>query len=329
MKKYSPLFIECIGHILFWSFYLVYPLLIFGKSDCFSFDIKHSLVAIITVALPSYILYFFLLKNIRNPIYWILLLISGLILVYFFCKLGCACNIKSCFINKLIEFIFVGSILVAVFVTKKNIINIKLLAKSNQARADAELKALKAQINPHFLFNTLNMLYSDAIEINEDIADKILKLSDNLHYLIHEGQKKEIAIGDELKFIENYLALQKARMGNRVDLKLHVDIDNYMQPIPPLLLIPFIENAFKYSSMLEEKKIPIFIHISSLKGVITLNVQNKFNPKHIQSQKKEWKDSGIGIENVRQRLEILFPLKHKLLIVEEENTFLVDLIINI
>lgn len=195
MRKYRPLIIESTGHLLFWTFYLIYPILIFGKSDCFSFDIKKSMMAIAVIAFPSYILYFFLLKGIKKVMYWIMLLILTVTILYFFCTYDCVCNLKPCLINKIIELMFVSSIFVAVFLTKRNIIHIKLLAKSDQARIDAELKALKAQINPHFLFNTLNMLYSDSIGINEEIAEKILKLSDNLHYLIHEGQKKEILMG--------------------------------------------------------------------------------------------------------------------------------------
>jgi two-component system LytT family sensor kinase len=328
MKKHASLIIESICHVLFWTFYLVYPILIFGKSDCFTFDIKKSLAAIAIIGIPSYIMYFFLLKTIKNSVYWIALLILTAALIYFFCMHTCVFNLKPCFINKIIELMFVSSILVAVFLTKRNIIHIKSLAKSDQARIDAELKALKAQINPHFLFNTLNMLYSDAIEVNENIADKILKLSDNLHYLIHEGQKKEILIDNEVKFIENYLVLQKSRMGSRVDIQFHVHIDDHSQLIPPLLFIPFIENAFKYSSMLEEKKAPVLINISSSKGIITLEVKNKFSAKYRQNQKEEWKDSGIGIENVKQRLKILFPSKHEISIIEKEEHFLVNLKIN-
>lgn len=328
MKKNTPLIIESIGHILFWIFYLVYPILMFGKSDCYSFDIKKSLIAIVVTGVPSYIMYFFLLKNIKKPAYWAGLVIVTAVVIYFYCTNDCDCHIEHCLFYKLVELMFVNSILIAIFLTKRNITHIKSLAKSDQARIDAELKALKAQINPHFLFNTLNMLYSDALEVNEDIADKILKLSDNLHYLIHEGQKKEILLDTEVQFIKNYLALQKSRMGNRVDIQFHIHIDDHSQRIPPLLFIPFIENAFKYSSMLEEKETPIVIHINSSKGIITLKVSNKFNEKYRRNQKQEWKDSGIGIENVKQRVEILFPSKHEISIIESGDQFLVNLIIN-
>lgn len=328
MKKYIPIFIECTGHILFWSFYLVYPILIFGKSDCFSFSIGKAVAAISVLAFPSYTMYFFLLRKIRNAGWWTLLVILTAGLMYFFCTYDCVCHLKPCFINKLIELMFVNAVLVTVFVVKKNIIHIRLLAKSDQARADAELKALKAQINPHFLFNTLNMLYSDAIAVNEEIADKILKLSDNLHYLIHEGQKKEILMTTEIQFIENYLGLQESRMGDRVNIRFRFSIDDPLQFIPPLLLIPFVENAFKYSSMLEEKEAPVHINISSLEGIITMEVSNKFSAEYRETQKKQWKDSGIGIDNVLQRLEILFPSKHSISIIEDKDLFLVNLMID-
>ncbi|MDG4653228.1 sensor histidine kinase [Chryseobacterium arthrosphaerae] len=328
MKKHTPLLIESVGHLLFWTFYVVYPVLIFGKASCFRFDLIKSLVDIATIGIPSYVIYFFLLKNIKNPVYWIILLILTGITIYFVCTYDCVCNLKYCAINKMIGLIFVSSLFIAIFFIKRNITHIKSLAHAEQARVDAELKALKAQINPHFLFNTLNMLYSDAIAVNEDIADKILKLSDNLHYLIHEGQKKEILLETEVHFIENYLVLQKSRIGDRVDIQFHVHIDDQSQLIPPLLFIPFIENAFKYSSMLEGKEAPVLIDIHSSKGIISLKVSNKFNAKYRENQKKEWKDSGIGIENVKQRLEILFPSRHEIKITENEDQFLVNLIIN-
>lgn len=328
MKKHKPIFIEFIFHVLFWIVYITYPILIFGKSDCFSLDINKIITTIVSIGFPSYMIYFFLIKNIRNIGYWVVLALLTATLIYFFCTYGCACQLKSCLINKIIELLFVNAIFLAVFVTKRNITNIKLLAKSENERVEAELKALKAQINPHFLFNTLNMLYSDTIAVNEDIADKILKLSDNLHYLIHEGQRKEILIDTEIQFIENYLALQKSRMDDRVNVELHVNLDNHSQMVPPLLIIPFIENAFKYSSMLEEKDVPIFINIKAFEGKITLEVRNKFNHKYREDQKKEWKESGIGIENVKRRLALLFPSKHQISTTEDEDTFLVNLVIN-
>lgn len=124
------------------------------------------------------------------------------------------------------------------------------------------------------------------------------------------------------------MVLQKSRMGDRLDIQFHVHTDDHSQLIPPLLFIPFIENAFKYSSMLEENGAPVSIDIQSFKGLVTLKVSNKFSAKYRHSQKEQWKDSGIGIENVKQRLQMLFPSKHELSITENNDKFVVNLIIN-
>lgn len=328
MKKQRLIIIEFLFHVLFWLFYVTYPFLLFGQTECYHFSFSKAALTLACIGIPSYMTYFLALKSIRNKWAWIAWAMLTSILVYLRCTWECACNTQHCIIDSIIELTFVNAIFLILFINKRNIRNIKLLAESEQARSEAEIRALKAQINPHFLFNTLNMLYSDAIHINSSIADKILKLSDNLHYLIHEGEKKEILISEEIKFIEDYLALQKSRLGDRVSIEFQVNLHDSLQKIPPLLIIPFIENAFKYSGTLEERKAPIAINISSLAGVIHVEVRNKFNSDYRSSLKKEWKESGIGIENVKRRLALLFPSKHKLLIREEQDVFFVKLEIN-
>ena len=106
----------------------------------------------------------------------------------------CECNFRICLINKSVEYAFVNAFFLAIIGFKKYILSQQALQKSEEERVRAELKGLKAQINPHFLFNTLNMLYANATEIDKPLADKILKLSDNLHYLLHEGGKQQVPL---------------------------------------------------------------------------------------------------------------------------------------
>ncbi len=311
-------------HLLFWIVYITYPILQYGNEDWFHFEFKETFRNTFFIATSVYITYFIvskrLNKNIKSNILLILLIIS---IVFFNCYVNmqaCKCErLRICTISKVVEYFLVITFFMALLAIKKNIINKQIIEKTEKEKARAELKSLKAQMNPHFLFNTLNMLYSNAIQKDEVLADKILKLSDSLHYLLHEGDKERVAISKEIEFISGFIDLQKARLGKKIAVSFVNEIDNLEQTIPPLLLIPFIENAFKYSSMTEGKDIPLIIRMNLLDKNFSLYVENQYDQNYDTEQLAIWKESGIGIENVRRRLTLLFPSKHKLEIDSSNN----------
>ena len=196
-------------------------------------------------------------------------------------------------------------------------------------RTKAELNNLKSQMNPHFLFNTLNMLYSTAMLHDDSLASMVLKLSDSLHYLMHEGDKDVVPISKELDFIQDYIVLQKARLRDKVAIHQEVKLDNKQQLFPPFLLIPFVENAFKYASMLERDAIPLNLSIHLKQGLFSLRVENPFNENYTSFKDVAWRKSGIGIKNVQKRLSLLFPDKHDLQIQHDDGVFLVTLNIDL
>lgn len=192
-------------------------------------------------------------------------------------------------------------------------------------KLNSELAFLKNQISPHFFFNTLNNIYS-LIGINaEDSQNAVLKLSRMMRYLLYESETGHSPFSREIEFMNNYIDLMKLRLSERVALTVSFPDKPVEINIPPLLFIPFIENAFKHGISYREKS---FIDISLLAGYdeISFNCKNRLFPV---KEDKNNASSGIGLENVRKRLNLLFPAKHELVINDTENTFEVSLIIKL
>jgi sensor histidine kinase YesM len=197
----------------------------------------------------------------------------------------------------------------------------ELLEKEKQ-KTEAELKALKAQINPHFFFNTLNSIYSMALDKDERLPNTILQLSDLMRYFLYESKDNFIPLEKELAVLNNYIALQKIRS----DAKLNIDIKRSGgingQQIAPLLLITFLENAFKHGAKGSSEKTFIKLDIEIEKNKLNFSVENnKGQVDEIRS-----KDAGgLGLENIKRQLELLYPKKHLLNIKNREDSFAVQL----
>ena len=184
-------------------------------------------------------------------------------------------------------------------------------------RIASELEYLKQQINPHFLFNALNSIYSLSISASPDSPDAILKLSSILRYMLYETNKNKVPLNEELNVIENYIGLQKLRLTNKTKVNYSLEGDAESYYVEPLLLIPLIENAFKYGVDSSEESF-ITISIRILDKNLIFEAKNKIAVK----QKVE-ESSGIGIKNIKRRLELLFPENHKFSVKTENNYFYV------
>ncbi|MBB3839255.1 hypothetical protein FHS57_003261 [Runella defluvii] len=209
--------------------------------------------------------------------------------------------------------------LVGVFVSLALRINHRL-RQTESEKLNTELSFLKAQINPHFLFNTLNSIYSLAIEQSPHTADAVVKLSSLMRYVMREAATDWVALEHELGYISNYVALQKLRLGDTVELDFGIEGKPNGHKIAPLILISFIENAFKYGVNPQEKSL-IQLRISVKEGVLTLTTFNK----KVRVFYDEEAASGIGIENTRTRLELLYPDDYELKIGDSVDSFTVDL----
>lgn len=192
------------------------------------------------------------------------------------------------------------------------------LAKEN---ANAELQLLKAQVHPHFLFNTLNNIYSYTLNKSPEAAGLVEKLSDTLQYMITDCNTDLVPLEKELKMLEDYIGLEKVRYGNRLELWLDIkgDIENKL--IAPLLMIPFVENCFKHgtSMMRGQQWMQLTIHVKA--NSLEFNLANSKPPQPIQQKNK----NGIGLLNVKKRLALLYPEKHELLINSSDGVYNVQL----
>lgn len=201
--------------------------------------------------------------------------------------------------------------------SEKYIQNEKRRKELEQEHMNSELAMLKNQVSPHFFFNTLNNIYS-LIELSKDDAQKaVLKLSKLMRYLLYESEHSETFLSHEVDFMKNYIDLMKLRVNESVDLKVFFPDEAKNIVLPPLLFVSFIENAFKHGVSNRE---PSFIHIDmSCKGdTIHFTCRNSI---FRQKQEKIENASGIGLENIRKRLALLFHEQHKLSISEKDHIF--------
>jgi len=187
---------------------------------------------------------------------------------------------------------------------------------------NAELSFLKTQLNPHFLFNTLNSIYSLANKKSDDTTEAIITLSELMRYMIYETNKEFVTLQHEIDYIKNFISLQNLRLkdssGVRFNVRGKLDYN-----IEPLLLISFIENAFKYGTDYTGKT-NINIEIKVEDDILSLKVSN-----YISLKEKNNLGSGVGIENIKNRLNILYPNSHTLNIEESDKLYQVELLLKL
>lgn len=198
----------------------------------------------------------------------------------------------------------------------------KIQALKNE-KSKAELALLKTQINPHFFFNTLNNLYS-LIKKDPDTAQEyVLKLSDMMRFTIYNGKEETVSLEEELKYLTNFIDLQTARYHSTIDIEFKHAIKNPTRTIPPLLFIILVENAFKHGV---EKLIDgAFIHLDFCENDSSMifKIKNNFDPDNISKQ------HGIGLKNLKERLDLLYPNSYKLTISNADSLYFAELELNI
>jgi len=196
-------------------------------------------------------------------------------------------------------------------------------------KSDANLRFLRSQINPHFLFNALNTLYGVALmEKSENTADGIQKLGDMMRFVLHENNQELIPLKKEATYLQNYIEFQKLRTRSSPDMNIchDLDIGECEKQIAPMLLVPFVENAFKHGISLLRKSW-VNVSLACTEATIEFKVQNSIHPKQEFDHEKH--QSGIGLENVWQRLELIYPGKYVLEISSDNGEFSVTLTINL
>lgn len=184
----------------------------------------------------------------------------------------------------------------------------------------SEIAYLRAQINPHFLFNTLNNIYALTLQKSDYASDAVMKLSKMMRFVVSDSSKDFVTLQQDLDYIKNYLKLQELRLVNKQSIDFQIDGNPSDLKISPLLLINFIENAFKYG-VIDDEDNPIKISISIHHETLKLNVENTISKDVNPDEEK----SEIGLKNTKKRLEYIYENRYQLEIKETKNTFFVEL----
>lgn len=201
-----------------------------------------------------------------------------------------------------------------------------------RAKAEAEIKLLKGQLHPHFLFNSLNNIYSLALSKSDLTADSILKLTELLDYLVYRANQDKVPLSKEVQLLENYVDLEKLRYGEKLQVEMDIAPLNDGLLVAPLILLPFAENCFKHGGPAADGVFRINIALRSDANKLVFQIANSKKPKRTSdgvtsSHPVTNGSGGIGLENIRQRLTLLYPNRHKLDINDGQEGYEVSLAI--
>lgn len=219
-------------------------------------------------------------------------------------------------------FVHIGAIAISIKLLKHWYLQQKLTLEAEQQKTVAELNLLKAQLHPHFLFNTLNNLYSHTLEFSPKSPEIVLKLSGLLCFMIYENNSTKIPLVKEMELLENYISLEQLRYGDRLEISVTVtgDIEKYQ--IAPMLLLPFLENAFKHGTSKQIDQCWISFNLSVENSIMSFKLINSIEP-NLDGEVK--KIGGMGFQNVIKRLQLLYKDNYLIETVKMEDVFVVDL----
>ncbi|MBI6119194.1 sensor histidine kinase [Salegentibacter sp. F60176] len=343
--------IDPIHHIIFWLVYFIFNTLRWGSYyGDYLYSLKtNSLGFPIHIILCYFTIYLLIPKFIYTKrFFWFIFLLLSSIFLMVFLKfeltyLLISNNVwpegpgeTSSFSFNYIMVMMLGELYVISFVTAIKITidwmsENKRAAKLKKAQLETELRFLRSQISPHFFFNTLNNIYSLSLNKSHKTPETILKLSELMRYLIYETKPNLQALDKEINCIQNYLDLEKIRYGEKLSIDLKIEGNTANKEITPMLLIPFIENAFKHGANKSIKKVFIKIELIIKEDILYFRAINSLpKPEEIktypQQRQEAKKQGGIGIANVKKRLSLCYDKKdYELKIDKRECEFLVDL----
>ncbi len=325
-------------HIFFWLFYVLFFGLIYGKyGNDYRWYFLESLCMLPFIMVATYgtiygILPFYLKRR------KLFLSVFFLVALQFFVTLGERVFLRKLnslpvsldslfgitFLYLMLETNFMVAIAFAVKIVKKWIEQQKEKLEMEKQNLQTELNLLKAQLHPHFLFNTMNNLYALSLEKSSKTSEGIAKISSLLRSVLYECNEVEINLSKEITLIKNYIDLEKMRYGSRLNLKFNIAGESENKKIAPMMLFTFIENSFKHGACNDSGNPYIFINLKTTDQNIEFEITNSI------PENKMWKDKkagGIGLQNVQKRLDILYSGKYQLEINEEKAKFKVLLVI--
>lgn len=319
-------------HILFWAVLFLLPLWLASPGKPYALigtiPVPYYLISVLICLVLFYGNAFFLYPKLCNKRWWWL---------YVICFIGAIIVVNHYKIELLTywfprveifgsnaPFIFAPTVFSMIAGTVYRFVANRIQAERIRQEKEAkqlsmELKFLRSQINPHFLFNVLTNLVSLARKKSDLLEPSLIKLSEIMRYMLYDTNVKKVTLDKEIEYLKNYISLQQLRFGGDVAIDTNFDLapgtDQY--EIEPMLLIPFVENAFKHGvGWIKDPR--ILIQITAAEGYLTFIAENKFNS---EDQQHKDKVSGIGLANVRARLQLLYPNRHELFMSDEKGLF--------
>ena len=343
-RKFDWLFgNRVLQHVLFWLSHLVFYALLYGsfEENYQQTFLEETIYLPVKIVFTYFTLYFLLPRFLLAGKYWsfffwllVSSFIAGIAQRYVAFNIDYPIYYPEALKDPFFYFPKIVKMFVGIYPVTFFAVAIKLLkfwyanqqAQQilTQEKLQAELNFLKTQIHPHFLFNTLNNLYALTLKKSDRAPESVLKLSELINYMLYECTSDEVQLSKEIKFIRNYVDIEKMRYGDKLDVDIRVTGTVNERKIAPLILLPFVENCFKHgaSEELQQSWVKLSIDIQSHVTIIKVE-NNKANGNDVK--KKE----GIGIRNVKRRLDLLYSTKHELKIINGEETFLVILTIQV
>ena len=241
------------------------------------------------------------------PLVWSLLFTWGIQWLF-------GADMNSGFYQNYVNFLVIACVSLGLRYLKRGTIDQFFLQEAKSQLLEHELNALKSQLNPHFLFNTLNNIYGTNLKDAEKGSEMLLSLSELFRYQLESQKKDVVKLEDEVLFLHDYIELERLRLTEQNEIEFDVSLENESVRVAPLLFLPFVENAIKYGTF-PSKKALILISLSQTGNTLTLSVQNPIFPN------KQVVSTQTGLKNVKRRLEILYPGKHELKIQESPNEY--------
>jgi len=337
-----------LWHILFWIIYVFFyaftPIAL-GEEDSLIKDLQFVLIQLPLKLLATYtLLYFFIPKFIlkkKHTIFFVFIIPLAFIIglgqralmgyylypIYYpehLAEYGLIYWPKVFYAS--VETYSVAAAAATIKLLKQWFNTQQLTNSLKQEKLAAELKFLKAQIHPHFLFNTLNNLYALTLKKSSKAPEVVLKLSELLDYMLYECNESKVALDKEINMLENYIALEKIRYGEELSVKFHVDKEVRNFDISPMLLLPLVENSFKHGVSGEIHEKWIEIKLSASNDTLNFTIENS-RDSSIRGKKESYTE-GIGLKNVIRRLELVYKNKHQIKIDDKGESFKVSLTID-
>lgn len=345
LEKHSDDLVEVIVHVVAWGLYLTFILLSYLRQSDSEMYRAIYILGILATDLPLF--YFYYLRAIPNYLnrgkrsWYFVAFTIPLILLYPFFRLAFDQILIYFFPNDLSPFanqlsqqfwvVYWVRVLGALFVLIMSGVgkftfdwfkNIKIRRELEHQNLISEISFLKSQINPHFLFNTLNNIHTLAYKGAKTAPDAIMKLSELMRYMIYESDIPFVPLEKEVRYLNNYIDLQKLRLKSPEIISFSIQGDLKRYQIAPLLFIPLVENAFKHSGVLKE---PDSIQLKLIvKESICFEVKN---PIAKQNQQRD-DQGGIGIENIKRRLELIYPGRYTFNTIETSSAYIVEIELN-